>query len=157
MKKLTLLIAAAFIAAMTLTSCEPDIESSGWLKGTTWKADLAGKQIIWNDFGIEHKSDITEGFISIRFSGSGYTMRASVSGNSEFRVQQITKIFPDYDYPSLMFPYPYKTKDGQELVEYSTGVISEDLRSIHFDSFVIGYQNTGDGSFWTVRDVIFTR
>ena len=157
MKKLILLAAAAFVAALTLTSCEPDTESSGWLKHTSWKADLAGKQIIWDSFGIQQESDITEGFISIRFSGSGYTMRASCSGNNEFRVQSITKIFPDYDYPKLLFPYPYKSNDGEELIEYSTGVISEDLKSIHFDSFVIGHQNTGDGSFWTVRDVTFRR
>ena len=127
MKKLILLMAAAAIAAMTLTSCEPDIENSSWLKGTTWKASLVGQK------GMSPDEPLTKGWIKIHFTSNGYQLRI----DSPFsKVILNTRLFPDYDYPTLYFPIEWEEVDKKPVnIVYNIGTFSEDLKTIHFDTF----------------------
>ena len=150
MKKLTLFMAAAFIAAMALTGCAPSTESSDWLKGTTWKADLAGVQCTanhdtWVDGGI-----IDEGFIKIHFTITGYRLAIEYSqGVGKSMTSTVSRLSPDYNYPELNFPFVVGGDEDNPEIEYSTGIISEDFKTIHFDTFKT--------RFSVFRDIDFTR
>ncbi|MBP5504965.1 MAG: hypothetical protein J6X89_02550 [Bacteroidales bacterium] len=149
MKKLTLLIAAAFISAMALTSCIPSTESSGWLKGTTWEADLVGKQVSYGYMDGEHT--INGGLMKIHFSSQGYKLIYEFSADLGITSQgQITsRSFPEYSFPELNIPFTIgDDKDDQETV-YSTGIFSDDLDEIYFDEL-----NTGN---MVIKDVTFIR
>ena len=142
MKKLTLLIAAAIFAVMTLTGCEPDRESSGWLKGTTWKAIL--------------DEDNGDGSIKIHFTQNGYRLNIDARYN---KVRAITRFFPDYEYPTLYFPISWDEEDGKPVnVIYNIGTISEDLKTIHFDSFRDrGYTIGSFSGYNEYKDIDFIR
>ena len=162
MKKLFLLMAVAVFAAMTLTSCETDIESSGWLKGTTWKADLAGKSYKENErMGLfPGETPISEGLIKIHFTSNGYTLNIDVRydiGGAESNLR--TRVFPDYEYPTLYFPIEWDEVDKKPVnIVYNVGTISEDLKTIHFDEFRTRGYNWGDYTSYTVyEDVDFIR
>ena len=158
MKKLILLIAAAVIAAMALTGCETDIENSSWLKGTTWKADLAGKSYQTNEMmGLfPGEAPISEGSIKIHFTSSGYTLRVDAPYE---KVILTTRLFPDYEYPTLYFPIEWDEVDNKPInIIYNIGTISEDLKTIHFDSFRSKGHDWSTWSSYTVyEDIDFIR
>ena len=162
MKKLTLFMAASFIAAMALTGCAPSTESSDWLKGTTWKADLAGNTVIEELNGRSIEQTVREGTARIRFTGGGYIMRIDIElgsdegdSSSALNSQQITRVFPDYAYPELFFPFPIGETKDDPTCAYSTGIISEDFKSIHFESFILSRFKSGPS--FVAKNITFTR
>lgn len=158
MRKSILLFAAAFIAVLALTGCEPDTETSNWLKNTTWKADLSGKQFIdhFADDYPESDGTVTSGEIVLRFTGDGYRLSIECEGGLSLHFQAVTKIFPDYKFPKLLFPVSWSEKDGKPVdVIYETGIFSEDLKTLHFDSF--RSMRSKFGSYYIFKDVDFTR
>lgn len=163
MKNLSLTVFAAFLAVIALCGCQPDPASEGWLKHTTWKADMAGKTVTEVFDDSEFDNTVREGSILIKFSGNGYSMNVdldyvsdSPDYNGGFYSRTITKLFPDYDYPELQFPFVVGgSKDNPE-IEYSTGIISEDLKSIYFESFYLSKGSTIMGPI-VAKDITFTR
>lgn len=158
MKKLTLFMAAAFIAAMTLTGCVPSTESSSWLKGTTWKADLSGVQC--RDIGIKGLSEdyrtMEDGVITIHFTTNGYKLQID---SEDMKAIVWAKVFPDYDFPSLYFPISWEEENKQPVnIIYNVGTISEDFKTIHFETFRDKGLDWGDYiSFTEFKDVVFRR
>lgn len=158
MKKTILLFAAAFIAVLALTGCEPDTESSNWLKNTTWKADLSGKQFIdhFDDDFPESEGTVTSGEIVIHFTGNGFRVRIDSEGDSSLHSQLVAKISPDYKFPKLLFPVSWAERDGKPVdVIYDTGIFSEDLKTLHFDSF--RSRPSKFGSYFVFKDLDFAR
>lgn len=151
-----LLLASIFISALLLTGCNADPSTSNWLKYTVWTANPAGKVVEGFRSGT-----IEEGSVKIKFSASGYIMLYELSLNYDGglvkgRVSGKTdsQLFPDYSYPDLYFPFPYKGENGQEEMVSSTGLISADLKTIHFDTFTISCSET---SGMVIKDLDFTR
>ena len=158
MRKSILLFAAAFIAILALTGCEPDTETSNWLKNTTWKADLSGKQFIdhFDDDYPESDGTVTSGEIVLRFTGDGFRLSIECEGDLSLHSRAVTRIFPDYKFPKLLFPVSWSEKDGKPVdVIYETGIFSEDLKTLHFDSF--RSMRSKFGSYYIFKDVDFTR
>ena len=158
MKKLFLVIASAFITALALTSCETDPASSKWLKYTVWTANPVGKEL---SDELSSPKTITGGSISIKFSGTGYIMLYDLSTNDPekgvnamFAGKVSSDLFPDYSYPDLYFPFQYKNNDQEEMMT-SIGIISSDLKTIHFDTFTISYMNPSGAVI--IKDLDFTR
>lgn len=150
MKRILLLVASA--CALALAGCSADTTTSNWLKYTAWTADLAGK--VCSDG--QGSGTIEQGSINLRFSALGYTM------GYEYKVDGVSTkgivkafIFPDYSFPELYFHFPYKSEQGEELEVSSTGIISSDQKSIHFDNFVVGYYPSS--GFTSIEDVDFVR
>ena len=157
MKKLILFIAAAFIAAVALTGCAPSTESSDWLKGTTWKADLAGIQYRFNGpKGFFDYQTLEEGSITIHFTTNGYKLQIDSKPLEDLMV---TKMFPDYDFPTLYFPISWKEENKQPVdIIYNAGTMSEDFKTIHFESFRDKGHDWGDYvSYNEFKDLVFTR
>lgn len=149
MKRITILTAVIF-AALSFTSCAPSTESSGWLNGTTWKADLAGKQYTGSIGSWSHVAIITEGFIKIHFSILGYKLTYEYGGDSATGEGSIvSRLSPDYNYPELLFPIVVGGDKDNPDIEYCEGIISDDFKTIHFDTF-----NTGAFVF---TNIDFTR
>lgn len=158
MKKLILFIAAAFIAAVALTGCAPSTESSGWLKGTTWKADLAGVQYRENGrMGLsEDYQTLEDGYITIHFTTNGYKLQID---SKYMKAIVWAKLFPDYDFPSLYFPISWEEENKQPVnIIYNVGTLSDDFKTIHFESFRDKGHDWGDYiSFTEFKDLVFRR
>lgn len=157
MKKLILFIAAAFIAAVALTGCAPSTESSDWLKGTTWKADLSGVQYRDNGiFGLrDNYETLEDGYISIHFTTNGYRLHVSTKSMESI---EWTRIFPDYDFPSLYFPISWEEENKKPVnIIYDVGTISEDFKTIHFETFRNKYTFGDQICFHEFKDVVFRR
>ena len=130
-------------AALSFTSCAPSTESSGWLKGTTWKADVAG--------------DNGEGYIKIHFYAiGGYKLDIHTN---ESETHLVTTMSPDYDFPTLYFPIEWDVEDDKPVnVIYNTGTFSEDFKTLHFDTFRDRSFKIGDSSYYKeYKDIDFIR
>lgn len=155
--KTTTLIATVIFAAMALCACAPSTESSDWLKGTTWKADLAGIQYHFNGpKGFFDYQTLEEGSITIHFTTNGYKLQIDSKSLEELTV---TKMFPDYDFPTLYFPISWKEENKQPVdIIYNTGTMSEDFKTIHFETFRDKGHDWGDYvSYNEFKDLVFTR
>ena len=149
MKKLTLMMAAAFISVVALTGCTPSTESSDWLKGTIWEADLIGKQVSVGSLDGDRK--INGGMIKIQFSSQGYQLNYVFSAELGITSQgEITsRRFPDYNFPELVLPIVVGGDKDDPKIEYCTGIMSNDFNAIHFDTL-----STGNVVF---KDITFVR
>ena len=148
------------VIASLLCSCTHDTSNSSWLVGTVWEADLAGRE-----YGDQI---VSEGYARLLFKQSGYKYLTSMqtgqpgSGNelgNNGKVESIveSKIEVEYDFPSISIPFVdniKSTDDALVIAYYNTGIFSEDLKTLHFDTFTV-FQ----GSFDTIvfQDVTFFR
>ena len=129
MKRQTLILVAFICALFSLSSCEVDTSSSAWLNGTGWEADLKG-------YVLDGES--ISGSIRLYFKNGGYEFQAGYGQfneawgtyNNSFRT--FSETLPEYDFPKLVFTLD--PGSGESAVS-NTGILSDDLKSIHFDSF----------------------
>jgi hypothetical protein len=151
MKKHLLLFAFAIVAVLAFVGCEADPSSSNWLKRTNWEADVNGKECEGFASGT-----IREGGVRISFSGNGYTMFYDFSvGKSVSSGKVISESFPDYNDAELYLPFDYVDETGQKQQIISTGKISADHKTIHFDSLII--DNSPERGMTFIKDVSFVR
>lgn len=129
MKRQILILAALFCALVSFTSCEVDTSSSSWLDGTGWEADLKG-------YVLDGES--ISGSLRLYFKNGGYEFQGGYGQfneawgtyNNSFRT--FSETLPEYDFPKLVFTMDLGSGEG---AVSNTGILSDDLKSIHFDSF----------------------
>ena len=129
MKRQILILASLFCALFSLSSCEVDTSSSAWLNGTGWEADLKG-------YVLDGES--ISGSLRLYFKNGGYEFQGGYGQfneawgtyNNSFRT--LSETLPEYDFPKLVFTLD--PGSGESAVS-NTGILSDDLKSIHFDSF----------------------
>ena len=102
------------------------------------------------------ETTLSEGYILIHFTANGYRLRIDTDFS---KVILTTKLFPDYDYPTLYFPIEWDEVDKTPVnIVYNIGTISEDRKTIHFDTFRERGHDWGDFTSYTVyEDVDFIR
>ena len=144
---------AAVIASL-LCSCTRDTSNSSWLVGTVWEADLAGREY--------EGGTLRDGIVRIKFTNPGYQYYADLQSKTSsgslgpgLSTYVHSRIEVEYDFPSITIPFvdSEKSKDDNVVIGYyNTGFFSEDLKTLHFDTFTV-FQ----GSFDTIvfQDVTF--
>ena len=130
MKRQTLILVAFICALFSLSGCDDDTSSSAaWLKNTGWEANLDG-------YVLDGES--ISGKIRLFFRNGGYEFVGGYGHFNEtwgtydhgFRTE--SKTAPEYDFPKVTFNM---TDGPEEAAVYNTGILSDDLKVIHFDTF----------------------
>ena len=129
MKRQILILATLSLAIISFTSCEVDTSSSSWLNGTGWEADLKGYVLNGESISSSLRLYFKNGGYEFQ-GGYGQFNEAWGTDNNNFRT--FSETLPEYDFPKLMFTLDLGS--GESAVS-NTGILSDDLKSIHFDSF----------------------
>ena len=132
MKRVLLLI-VALMPLMLLGSCDIDTDSDAWLNRTVWQADLAGVEVV--DYSGE-VSKVESGSMRLMFRSVGYNLvyECRLKGyNAAGSVQSLTPV--EYGFPTVIVFVEYKDEYDVEHLLRNIGTVSDDLKTLHFDSF----------------------
>lgn len=156
MRKLIAPFAAIVAVLSFLTACSTDPSTEDWLKNTVWKAPLEG--IVYSINPDNPDGTLSGDQIRLYISGSRIKMTSEAVGdNTNYSSSMATQAPIDYHYPTIGIPYPVQKPDDEMDAYYNTGTISEDLKSIHFDVFIIPSPHVEWGYSLLFRDITFYR
>ena len=101
---------------------------------------------------------LKDGVVRIQFNNPGYRYLAEFqSGTARTSSSINSRIEVEYDFPSISIPFVDNEKSKDDvvvIVYYNTGKFSEDLKTLHFDTFTVSQDSFSTVAF---QDVTFTR